>query len=220
MRKIDKSQQFSTVYRQWEAGLGDHPIYNSSQGEYYLDIVMDALRCQNGLCAYTEIQLCPAEHLTTDNWENGRYKSKNRHHNGQLDHFDERLKWKDKQQKKGQLVIYEHQDWAWANFFVIDSDTNNRKSDKEVDFILKPDAPHYDPFELLEYSPNTHTYIPHTDLPQPIRERIDKMINILGINFPNIVSKRRKIVEFAVKYPFEAEQEFPTAIEMYKRIVS
>ena len=104
MKKIDKKQQLSTAYQNWENALNQanqaHPTYNSSNGEYYQDIVMDALRCQNGLCAYTEIQLCPPPFLTPDNWENGRYKNKNRHHNGQLEHFDERLKWKDKDTKK------------------------------------------------------------------------------------------------------------------------
>jgi hypothetical protein len=63
MRKIDKNQQLSTAYQTWENNLEinglNHPSYNSSNGAYYKDIVMDALRCQNGLCAYTEIQLCP-----------------------------------------------------------------------------------------------------------------------------------------------------------------
>jgi hypothetical protein len=137
MRKIDKKQQLSTVYQNWENALNQadqsHPTYNSSQGAYYHDIVMDALHCQNGLCAYTEIQLCPPQFLTPDNWENGYYKNKNRHHNGQLEHFDERLKWKDKDIKKGKIVVYQHKDWLWSNFFVIDSDTNNRKGDKEID---------------------------------------------------------------------------------------
>ncbi len=223
MKKIDKQLQLSTNYQNWERNLNElelpHPRYNSSQGEYYQDIVMDALRCQNGLCAYTEIQLCPLEHLTPDNWENGRYKNKKRHHNGQLDHFDERLKWKEKEQKKGQTIIYEHKDWLWSNFFVIDSDTNNRKSDKAVDAILKPDVVMYNPFELLEYSISTHHFIPNTDLLEPIRERIQKMIDILGINFPNIVDKRRRTVDFIIKYPFEAENQFPTAVAMYKAIM-
>jgi hypothetical protein len=103
---------------------------------------------------------------------------------------------------------------------VIDSDTNNRKGDKEVDSILKPDREHYNPFELLEYSPNTHHFIPNTDLAQPIRERIQKMIDVLGLNFPNIVDKRRRTVDFIVKYPFEDENQFPTAVAMYRQIMN
>ena len=214
MRKIDKSQQLSTVYQAWENGLTKHPSYNSSNGEYYTDIVMDALRCQNGLCAYTEVQLCPPQYLTADNWKDGRYKDtiERRVHNGQLEHFDERLKWKDK-------ANYEHKDWLWSNFFVIDSDTNIRKNDKAVDYILKPDSNDYDPFKLLEYSLATHYYIANTDLDEPKRQKITNMIEILGLNFPNVVDKRRQVVERIIKYPLTegVENQFPTAVEFYKK---
>jgi hypothetical protein len=76
---------------------------------------------------------------------------------------------------------------------------------------------YYNPFEFLEYSPNTHHYIPNTDLSQPVREQIQKMIDVLGINFPNIVDKRRRTVDFIVKYPFEGENQFPTAVAMYRQ---
>jgi hypothetical protein len=150
--------------------------------------------------------------LTAENWENGRYKGimDEKVHNGQLDHFDERLKWKDKPN-------YEHKDWLWSNFFVIDSDTNNRKGDKAIDNILKPDSEHYNPFDLLDYSPKTHYYIANLDLPEVDRSRIQNMIDILGLNFPNVVDKRRQVVERTVKYPLDEENQFPTAVEFYKR---
>ncbi len=215
MRKIDKNQQLSTAYQIWENNLEinglDHPSYNSSQGEHYKDIVMDALSCQNGLCAYTEIQLCPPQYLTAENWENGRYKGiiEGRVHNGQLEHFDERLKWKDKEG-------YQRKDWLWSNFFIIQSDTNNLKSTKTVDYILKPDSDDYDPFSLLEYSLQTHQYIANLDLPEVDRIRIKNMIEILGLNFPNLIDKRKQVVERTVKYPMANEIEFPTAIEFYR----
>lgn len=216
MRKIDKNQQLSTVYQSWENNLEangmPHPSYNSSNGNHYKDIVMDTLRCQNGLCAYTEIQLCPLQYLTAENWENGRYIVRNRVHDGQLDHFDEQLKWKDK-------TDYQRKDWLWSNFFMIDSDTNNRKGDKSVDYILKPDNDDYDPFRLLDYSLETHLFIAHLDLPEVDRIRIKNMIDILGLNFPNIVDKRRQVVERIIKYPLEKDVEiqFPTAVEFYRK---
>jgi hypothetical protein len=233
MRKIDKSKQLSTAYKAWENGLENnntpHPSYNSSNGEYYKDIVMDALRCQNGLCAYTEIQLCPPQYLTADNWENVHYKGiiENRVHNGQLDHFDEQLKWKDKKLKNNnnleeiedKTIVYQHKDWLWSNFFVIDSDTNNNKSDKEVDYILKPDSEDYNPFKWLDYSTELHMFTPKWDLPEVERIRIKNMLRVLGINFPNVVYKRRQVIERIIKDPLEAdiENQFPTAVEFYKK---
>ena len=212
MQKIDKSQQLSTVYRDWENDLEQnnkpHPSY-TSQGKYYKDIVMDALRCQGGLCAYTEVQLCPPQYLTEDNWKNGSYASKDKVNNGQLEHFDEKLKWKDKEG-------YQKKDWLWSNFFVVDSDTNNRKSDKEISYILKPDTDDYDPFRLFEYSKTTHLYVPNTDLPEEEQEEIRKMIEVLGLNFSNLVSKRKQIVERVLKLDIADERQFPTAMYFFK----
>ena len=220
MRKIDKNQRLSTVYQQWENGLENnktpHPSYDNSKtkSDYYKDIVMDALRCQNGLCAYTEVQLCPPQYLTAENWKNGRYKGiiEKRVHKGQLEHFDERLKWKDK-------ANYEHKDWLWANFFVIESDTNNLKSTKTVDYILKPDSDDYNPFQLLEYSNETHIYCANSKLPEEQQRRIENMIEILGINFPNLYDKRGKKVELIIRYSLMGDDanEFPTAVEFYKK---
>lgn len=214
MRKIDKTTQLSTEYRDWlndlETRGEDHPNYNSSSGKYYKDIVMDLLRCQEGLCAYTEIQLCPPQYLTENNWENGRYKFLGRAHNGQLEHFDETLKWKD---KSG----YQHKDWLWENFFMIDSDTNNRKGDKTIDYILKPDSPTYDSFIFLDYSLLTHRYIANENLPDDQKDRVEKMIETLGLNYPNLVDIRKGIVERCKQYNILDERQFPTAFDFYDR---
>ena len=108
----------------------------------------------------------------------------------------------------------------WSNFFVIDSDTNIIKKAQKVDYILKPDGADYDPFRLLDYSPETHRYIPNLDLDDAIRERVKYMINLLGLNFPNVVDKRRQVVERVVKYPLERdfEREFPTAVAFFERL--
>jgi hypothetical protein len=226
MKKINKKQQLSTVYKKWENDLEEkntpHPKYNSSQGEYYIDIVMDLLRCQNGLCAYTEVQLCPPQYLTEDKWVDGRYKEhiEGKVHNGQLEHFDERLKWKEKSKNADTDVIYQKKDWLWSNLFLVDTDTNNRKSTKSIDDILKPDLDNYDPFKLFDYSSFTHMFTPNTDLPKSEQDRIRTMIDVLGINFTNVVDKRRQVVTRTVKYPLENEMEFPTAVEFYKKMSS
>jgi hypothetical protein len=228
MKKIDKKKQLSTVYKKWENVLEEkntpHPKYISSKGEYYIDIVMDLLRCQSGLCAYTEVQLCSLDYLTDNKWEGGRYKEniEGKVHNGQLEHFDEMLKWKEKREKidTDNNVIYQKKDWLWSNFFMVDSDTNNRKSTKPIDYILKPDLDNYDPFKLFDYSIVTHMFTPNTELPDAERDRIKVMIEVLGINFPNVVDKRKQVVTRTVKYPLENEMEFPTAVEFYRKISS
>jgi hypothetical protein len=228
MKKINKKQQLSTVYKKWENDLEEkntpHPKYNSSKGEYYIDIVMDLLRCQNGLCAYTEVQLCTPQYLTEDKWVDGRYKEhiEGKVHNGQLEHFDERLKWKEKSKNVDTVsdVIYQKKDWLWSNLFLVDTDTNNRKSIKSIDDILKPDLDNYDPFKLFDYSSVTHMFTPNTDLPKSEQDRIRTMIDVLGINFTNVVDKRRQVVTRTVKYPLENEMEFPTAVGFYKKMSS
>lgn len=220
MRKIDKTKQLSTIYQEWETVLENtniaHPSYDNStiKRKHYKDIVMDALRCQKGLCAYTEVRLCPPQYVMPENWENGRYKGEieGRVHSGELEHFDERLKWKDKEG-------YEQKDWLWSNFFVIESDINNLKSTKAVDYILKPDLEGYDPFELMEYSKDLHIYRAKANLPEANKKRINDMIKVLGLNFPNLFHRRKKIVEQIIKYSLteEEENEFPTAVEFCKR---
>lgn len=218
MRKIDKSIALSTEYKSWADGLGEeHPPYNSSKHHYYTDIVMNLLHCQHGLCAYTEQQLCPSEYLTVEHWQNGRYVDQNteKSYAGQLEHFDERLKHKenDPDTKK--------QDWLWSNLFVVDSDTNNRKGSKPIDYILKPDTDDYNPFDFLEYSDETHHYIPNPKIrdEDPDKwQRIDKMIDILGLNFPNLVDKRKVKIPMALELGIRViEPEFPTAFQFVSR---
>lgn len=220
MRKIDKSDAaiLSTQYRDWEQDLEKkgtaHPAYNSSKHRYYIDIVMNLLHCQNGLCAYTEVELCALEDISVEKWSNGRYLSKEKINYGALDHFDEKLKYKENDPNSA------CKDWLWSNFFVVHSDTNNRKGAKPVDYLIKPDSEDYDPFKLLEYSPLTHKYVANPDIEEEsVRLRITKMIEVLGLNAPkNLVDKRRTIIERALRYGTDAnEREFPTAFEFYKK---
>ncbi len=206
MRKIDKTKILSTEYKKQEEKdekSGKHSKYDSRKNKY-IDVVMNLLHCQKGLCAYTEIQLCSEEFYDKANWENGRYKNrKEKPYNGQLEHFDSSLK-----KNKG---------WLWDNFFMVDSDTNNRKSNKEVDYILKPDSENYDEFALFDYNLKTHLFIAKLSLPENKRKRINGMIEVLGINFSNIVAKRRHKIEKAVRFGSEKyEVEFPTAFAFYE----
>lgn len=115
MRKIDKSQILSTVYKKWEEQLEqnnqEHDEYSSSH-RFYIDVVMNLFYAQDGLCAYTEQELCKASFYTEDNWENGKYKGKKVAF-GELEHFDPSKKIK--------------QGWLWDNFLMIDSQVNRLK---------------------------------------------------------------------------------------------
>lgn len=218
MKKIDKSTRLSTEYEKWEKGLGDeHPPYSSSNHPFYKDIVMDLLRCQQGLCAYTEVQLCGEEHLRDNLWSEGRYVGiqTNKCWDGQLEHFDEQLKFKesDPNSKK--------QDWLWSNFFMVHSDRNTEKGRKPVNYVLKPDTKEYDPFDLLEYSDGLHYYIPNPKFRDSDPDKwaqIDEMIKTLGLNSESVVSRRSvkipKAIEFGVVV---IEPEFPTAFEFCRR---
>lgn len=197
-----------------------HSPYTSSNHRFYTDIVMNLLYCQQGLCAYTEVQLCPFSFLTPDNWaENGCYAGsaevQGKVNEGSLEHFDEKLKLKPSDSTS------QPKDWLWSNFFVIHTDTNTRKGFKPVDYILKPDREGYDPFTLLDYSDETHQFIPKADgsLDDETRERIKRMLQTLGINFPNVVDKRRNIINRLLGLGLDhLENQFPTAFEFCRRI--
>ena len=215
MRKIDKSTNFSTKYKEWldkiEKEGNDHPKYKSSSFRFYNDVKFDLLRCQKGLCAYTEMRLCSPEVLKENYWENGKYKFEKgvTKSAGQLEHFDSSLK-----KKKA---------WLWNNLFVGDSDANRDKSTANVDKILKPDEPDYDPHKLLEFDFEKMVYIPNTERKPKEQNRIKTMIEILGINHPGHVKTRRegfvnklkKEIEFEIfdKKEYETD-EFPTIVEM------
>lgn len=221
MRKIDKTLILATKYKEWEENFEEkglpHDKYDSSNGDYYLDIVMNLLHCQKGLCAYTEIQLCGKEYLSLEKWEEGTYKGV-KANNGALEHFDESLKSKKKD-------IVGKKDWLWANFFVIDSDTNTRKGAKTVDYILKPDTVDYEPFVYLEYDANIHHFVPNPTLSEAEKTRVRNMIEILGLNFPNIVDKRKISVNKRLRemdlgiYEANEYEEFPTAFIFCSRIL-
>ncbi|MCU0289599.1 MAG: hypothetical protein MUF15_24800 [Acidobacteria bacterium] len=178
MRKIDKTRIISTQYKNWLDQLNHDNVKHPSQSDkYYDDVLMSLLHCQKGVCAYTEMIICNPALLSEDKWENGRYKCKSERF-GSLEHFDPKLK--------------EDKYWDWDNLFVVSLDINVKKGDKEVDDILKPDTPQYDPFKLLEYNEQTHLFVPHRDIEDnTLRERIKKMIKVLHINHDTVCYKRK-----------------------------
>lgn len=212
MREIDKTNRLSTVYTNWEAVLETnkeaHPKYNSSANEHYYHVVMDLLRCQNGLCAYTEVRLCPPIFYDASYWENGKYNTTDWQkivpYEGQLEHFDESLKSK-KADKKGR------KDWLWDNFFMVQSDTNRIKGRKKVASFLKPDIKDYTPQKYFSYNQNTHRFEPKKDLDETQKQSIVESLDVLGINHPTIIHKRQLTVEAFFKYGVPND-EFPTAI--------
>jgi len=212
MRKIDKSILYSTKYKNWLKALEkngeSHPKYESS-GEFYVDVKLELLRCQDGLCAYTEMRLCDLSVLSKDKWEDGRYKDKKVKTAGQLEHFDSTLK-----KEKG---------WLWSNLFVADDRVNMYvKRTDEVTSLMKPDDDSYDPKKRIEFDSSNYVYRASSLIEDKAeREEIDRMIEILGINYPGHVGSRRKA--FVVKLKEEIKRgvfdlddyqnsEFPTAL--------
>ena len=216
MRKIDKTTILSTDYKKWEEALPEsHPKYNSSKNEYYYDVVMNLFHCQKGLCAYTEMLLCELEPLNETIWQNEKYPypTDESLFNGQLDHYDSTKKIA--------------QAWLWDNLFMVDSDTNRRKRKKNIEDILKPDRENYDPFKLLEYNSQLNIFLANTDLEDGIQEKINHQLkNVLGINHPVVVRKRR-IIGILIDSILHGNKtwenieitEFPTAFEFCKREV-
>lgn len=192
MKQINKTCDKATNYKTWlddiEARNENHPKYGSgtTYNLYSKDIVMNLLRCQEGLCAYTEFRLCNPEHYSDDKWSEGSYTGTYQH-TGQIDHFDDDLKT-----NKG---------WLWDNLFLIYSDINTKhkrilQRNIDIDDILKPDLAVYNPNELLQYDKDTHLFIPKVSISDAEkRARISKMIHLLGLNFQPMIDFRKNYLE-------------------------
>ena len=197
------------AYKEWldkiESENRDHPGYNSSSGEFYLDIVSNLLWIQKGLCAYTEHFLCDHSQLGPEQWKDGRYGQSKYGFLGQLEHYDESLK-----PAKG---------WLWSNFFVVDTDINAKnKKRRPVKYALKPDADNYDPFFLLQYDIRTHHFLPNENRDISLQENILHDINVLGLNFQPIITDRREILNpliEEVKYKRKTIEEARLSLREY-----
>ncbi len=209
MQKIDKSYIRSIVYKAWEEGLGDnHPEYKSSQ-THVKDIKMSLLKCQNGLCAYTEELLCDRELLSDDKWKDGKYignLSNQNLINGDLEHFDCTLK--------------STQGYLWDNLFMANSNINCRvKGTKPVDNILKPDNPAYNPDKYLEFDDELNLFLPNNNLTTDEKSRVKEMIEILGIN-SNAFKRAKQIKDLKenieLELPISEPVEYITSYRMTK----
>lgn len=210
MRKIDKQCHLSTVYKTWESNLTPpHPIYNSSKGPYYKDIVTQLLHCQDGLCAFTERRLSNEENYNASHWQDGQYTPDKPQFEGELDHFDSTRK--------------PNEAWAWDNFLVVSTHINQKvKGRKLVDDILKPDHSNYNEFRVLSYNSTTNKFTPnYHNLTAAEQTRVQTMIDTLGINFGSIVRARKEYLEGKFKLLELTEDEnevtitqFPTAYKM------
>ncbi|HLP47758.1 MAG TPA: hypothetical protein VK469_17575 [Candidatus Kapabacteria bacterium] len=207
MKRIDKSKILSTEYKEWVDRLErDHKQHPESR-KYYVDVAMNLLRCQGGVCAYTEIFLCELGLVNENKWENGRYNDQNVERFGNLEHFDHNL-------KKDHL-------WKWENLFIVYSDLNPKKGTQEVDYILKPDLPGYDPFSLMEYDVYEHMFLTHRDIDDEVtRERVRKMIKTLQLNHGRVRDQRKIFFMQINDYHFTNSEftpyQFFTAYEMAK----
>jgi len=211
MQKIEKTILHSKEYEEWlndlEVQGKNHPDYNSYR-RYYNDVKLELLRCQGGLCAYTEMKLCGIDVFSADKWENGRCKTQQKVEAfGQLDHFDPTLK-----KKKG---------WLWSNFFVVSDHINTSiKRDKLVDYILKPDAEDYNPADKMVFNLDINMFIPNPQKTLDEQERIKEMIATLGINYEPVRSIRNDFIKRlrkAIEYEAYDEDdyqnsEFPTTL--------
>lgn len=68
MQKIDKNYDeiLSTKYKTWVDNLEKNKKKHPESRTYYDDVVMDLYRCQKGVCAYTEMFICPEKYFDYD----------------------------------------------------------------------------------------------------------------------------------------------------------
>lgn len=190
MQKIDKNYDeiLSTKYKTWVDNLEQQGKKHPESRTYYDDVVMDLFRCQKGVCAYTEMFICPSNLYDKANWVEGEYKIsdeaefKRTDHLGDLEHFNPDLKT--------------NQYWLWDNFFMIHSKINSLKSNKAVIGYLKPDLVDYSPEKYFEYDDVTHRFIPNTDIDNDTKRReIQHMIDeVLFLNHGVVRNDRESFI--------------------------
>jgi hypothetical protein len=198
MKKIDKSKILSEEYLNWmDESKRDDLTYDSSH-KYIKDIKMNLLHCQNGLCAYTEEQLCDLKLLTKSCWKDGRYIQSLKNENminGDLEHFDCTLK--------------KPQPYLWDNLFMVNSNINCRiKGSKPIKPILKPDSKDYDPLKYLEFDDNINRFIPNIRLPEQEKKDVIEMIETLGIN-KNSFKRAKQIKDLKENFEFDLDLKEP-----------
>lgn len=213
MKKLNKTISFATEFAKWYA---DHQTskYNSSNNEFYSDVLYELLIIQEGLCAYTEYRLVDESILKTikKGFANGKYNSNYRPQiPAQIEHFS----------KQGKL----ESGWNWDNLFAAFTDINLKKNKLEdkygINEILKPDSPEYSPSKYLRYDAVEHIFTPLLSSDHSDYQKVFDMIIVLGLNNDFIKMKRREYLE-QVKFNEEilgkeqAVHQFHTAYETFR----
>lgn len=204
MRAIDKSKEKikATSYKKWIDELtaeGKDCTNYYSNHKYCKDIKANLLLIQQGLCAYTEIELDDISRFKEDDWVDGVYVG-NCEFEGSLDHFDSSLK------KKG------YKSWLWENFFLVHPKINNVKNDTDILALMKPDEEGYDPTNFLDYDSDLHIFTVSEKITEETqRKAVQSMIdNCSLLNYGFIARKRKKYLDNALANYFLGRQTLDT----------
>ena len=209
MKKIDKSEILATHYYKWFKNLkkGTEIHYDTSKYKrlHYIDVLLNLIIIQDGLCAYTESRLVEQDEMPVlrTAFVSGKYTGTKPESPFEIEHFDSRLK-----PIKG---------WDWSNLFAVYDSVNTKvKRINEGKFgiskILKPDTIKYDPFKYLDYDTDLHIFLPAENISKREKENVSKMIRVLGLNWGEIKMKRK---EFIKEQIFKRDHGSPINIHQY-----
>lgn len=211
MRKLNKAIKLAKDYKKWYPKNKRHK-YDSSNNEFYYDVLYELLIIQDGLCAYTEYRLIEKDVLKKikDGFVRGKYSIPLKPNiPAHLEHFNKLQKPKFA--------------WDWENFFAVFDHVNDKKNHLEdiygINNILKPDLKVYDCSKSLSYDKDLHMFYPNLKLPQNERDLVNKMILVLGLNNDFIKMVRRdylKTIKALEGYKGKPQSinQFPTAYSM------
>ena len=221
MKKIDKSTKIALQYHKWLQEDEKPPMkYDSSNNQYYKDVLVNLLCCQGGLCAYTEYRLIDQnifQQLLKYFDNNGKYYGDKPEADVDIEHFCSEAK--------------KINGWDWGNLFAAYMGINRIKRVREAEIrnetgegvksYLKPDNEDYSPDKYLEYDYKENIFYPSEILEDDIAEDVANMIYVLGLNWGSIKMWRKnyicpKIEMFKAGNEEELDQ-FHTAYEMVKK---
>lgn len=187
MKQLNKTLTLATNFKNWYSN-NTAAAYDSSNNDFYYDVLYELLIIQNGVCAYTEYRLIAEDKLQQIKKliNKGKPKKEDRVDTpAHLEHFD-----KLKKKVSG---------WNWDNFFAVFdhiNTTKNKLEDKHGLYpILKPDNPDYLPNKYLCYDKNLHLFYPNLSLNELEKDTVKKMILVLGINNDFIKMKREEYLK-------------------------
>ena len=186
MKKINKSQKIAQQYFHWIKSLeanGTDVEYDSSKNKFYLDVLVNLIVVQNGLCAYTEERLVQEDKIESlkNSFVNGKFIGTKPESSFEIEHFDASIK-----KTKG---------WSWENLFAVQDSINTKvKKGQNTYDILKPDTKKYDPLKFLDYDEKMHLFIPKENLSNRQKHQVREMILILGLNWGQTKMRREAFI--------------------------